>query len=312
MRVISAPAQLDERHFDSLVEGLGQEPYGRLLIDARHVRWVDPFGMIALLAIGKVALRSGETPVLQLPDDADVVSYLARMNFFEEAETIFELHGTRRKRGEGGGSDVLLEITPVREYADVHEVVNRVNERGVNILTTQLHYPRTQALRFSTLISEVCQNIVDHADAGGWVATQSYTWQKRLGGRRVVVIAVMDLGVGFRSSLSSAHASRFADRWTDAMALEQAFMHGLNRFHDVHRGQGLQQIRKNAGRWSGRVSIRSGTARITEVPDWDESAPLEEGLPQFPGSQIGIVLPARVEEQTAAVPARTGREGVRR
>ena len=311
MRVISAPASLDERHFDTLVEALGPEPYSRVLIDARHVRWVDPFGMIGLLAIGKVALRSGETPVLQLPDDADVVSYLARMNFFEEAEQIFELHGARRRRGEGGGSDVLLEITPVREYADVHEVVNRVNERGVTILTSQLNYPRAQALQFSTLISEVCQNIVDHADAEGWVATQSYTWQKRLGGRRVVVIAVMDLGVGFRASLSSAHASRFADRWTDAMALEQAFMHGLNRFHDVHRGQGLQQIRKNAGRWSGRVSIRSGTARITEVPDWDESAPLEEGLPYFPGSQIGIILPARIEEPVVAPAGAAGR-GVRR
>jgi hypothetical protein len=126
----------------------------------------------------------------------------------------------------------------------------------------------------------------------------------------VVLIAVMDVGIGFRASLTSAHAARFVDRWTDAMALEQAFMHGLNRFHDPHRGQGLQQIRKNAGRWSGHVSIRSGTARITEVPDWDDAPPLEDGLPYFPGAQIGIILPARIEADAAQ--AASSREGVRR
>jgi hypothetical protein len=310
MIVIPAPSSLDERQFDSLVKGLGEESDERVLIDARHTRWVDPFGMIGLLALGHVAARRGEKPLLQLPEDHDPVSYLTRMNFFEQAEEVFEITGpARRKRADpSASSDVLLEVTPIRSYDDVHEVVERVNERGMTILTSQLHYPRAQAVQFTAMLSEVCQNIVDHAEGPGWVATQSYTWQKRLSGRRVVVIAVMDLGVGFRGSLASAHASRFVDRWNDAMALEQAFMHGLNRFHDPHRGQGLQQIRKNAGRWGGRVSIRSGTARINEVPDWDDSPPLEDDLPYFPGSQIGIILPARVDTPTE--PA--GREGARR
>jgi hypothetical protein len=43
------------------------------------------------------------------------------------------------------------------------------------------------------------------------------------------------------------------------------------------------------------VSIRSGTARIADVPDWDDSPRLERDLPPLPGAQIGIVLPARVE-----------------
>ena len=311
MIVVPAPSSLDERQFDSLVKGLGEESDERVLVDARHTRWVDPFGMIGLLALGHVAARRGEKPLLQLPEDHDPVSYLTRMNFFEQAEEVFEITGpVRRKRTEpAGSSDVLLEVTPIRSYDDVHDVVERVNERGMTILTSQLHYPRAQAVQFTAMLSEVCQNIVDHAEGPGWVATQSYTWQKRLGGRRVVVIAVMDLGVGFRGSLASAHASRFVDRWNDAMALEQAFMHGLNRFHDPHRGQGLQQIRKNAGRWGGRVSIRSGTARINEVPDWDDSPPLEDDLPYFPGSQIGIILPARVETLPTE-PA--GREGARR
>ena len=58
------------------------------------------------------------------------------------------------------------------------------------------------------------------------------------------------------------------------------------------RGQGIQQIRKMVGRWGGRVSIRSGTARIADVPPWDtEAEPLMQHLPHLPGAQIGIVLP---------------------
>lgn len=311
MKVISTPVSLDERQFDVIFAGLAEAGEERLLLDARHVRWVDPYGMIGLLAVGQVALQRGERALLQLPEDQDVVSYLSRMSFFEQADELFEIHGpARKKRTETGPSDVLLEITPIRSYDDVHDVVERVNQRGQAILTTQLHYPRTQALQFTAMLSEVCQNIVDHAEGLGWVATQSYTWQKRLAGRRVVVIAVMDLGIGFRASLASAHAARFVDRWDDALALEQSFMHGLNRFHDPHRGQGLQQIRKNAGRWGGKVSIRSGTARINEVPDWDDAVPLEDNLPFFPGSQIGIILPARAESD-ATEPA-SSREGARR
>jgi len=223
---------------------------------------------------------------------------MARMDFFDQAEKLFEIHGggKRRKAEEGTGSQVLLEITAVNSHQDVHEVVDRVNRRAIDILMSQLNYPRAHAAQFSVVLSEVCQNIIEHADAGGFVATQTYTYKKRLGGRRVVVIAVMDLGIGFKASLTSAHATRFADRWNDATALESAFMHGMSRFHDPGRGQGLQQIRKNVNKWGGRFSIRSGTARIADVPDWDEGSPMDQNLPYFPGAQICIVLPERMDQ----------------
>ena len=44
-------------------------------------------------------------------------------------------------------------------------------------------------------LSEICQNIVEHAGRGGWVAVQAYTYRKRLANRRVVVIAVCDAGL---------------------------------------------------------------------------------------------------------------------
>lgn len=314
MNLIEVPRELDERGFDPLVNALVASDAGRVLLDARHTRWLDPYGMLGLLALGTVAGRRGDRPLLQLPAAAEVQSYLGRMGFFEQADAICELHGALRRgrdtRAEKG-SDVLLEITPVRSHADIHEVVDRVHERAIVLLSSQLGYSRSEAVQFSVILSEVCQNIIEHAGADGWVAAQTYSRTRQLA-RRVVRIAVMDLGMGFKASLASTHGTRYGERWSDATALEAAFIHGLTRFHDPGRGQGLQQIRRNVGRWGGKVSIRSGTARIADIPDYDDAPPLEERLPPFPGAQIFIELPARVAPAAPAAAGSTARRGVTR
>ncbi len=146
------------------------------------------------------------------------------------------------------------------------------------------------------ILSEVCQNIVEHAGAAGWVSAQTYNWSRRLG-RQVVVIAVMDVGMGFRGSLAREHAQRYGDRWSDVTALEAAFLYGVSRYRDPGRGQGLQGIRKQVARWNGLVTIRSGTARIAAVPDWEKRDPVASDLPEFPGAQIQVVLPAYASDE---------------
>jgi hypothetical protein len=304
VKIVTLPTSLEERTFEAMVRSLELDSGRRVLLDAHHVRWVDPYGMIGLLAVGGRLADAAEKPALRLPDKAEVLSYLARMGFFEHAEPLFELHGAVGKARHEPPSDVLLEITAVNSHADVHAVVDLVNRRGMTILTRQLNYPQREAFQFSVILSEVCQNIIEHAEAGGWVASQTYTWTKRLG-RKVVVIAVMDLGIGFRASLGGTHAARFPGGWDDATALEAAFRHGQTRHHDPGRGQGIQQIRRQVARWHGRVSIRSGTARIADVPEWDDMAALERGLPLIPGAQIGIVLPARLTSEDAGTAGTT-------
>lgn len=304
--MVAVPATLEEHTFDALIDALARAGGTRAVLDARRLHWVDPFGMVGLLAAGEVAGRGGERPYLILPESAEVTSYLGRMGFFDRASEIFEIHGGVPRHGGDAWSDVLLEITPVRSHEDVHAVVDRVHARASLILSRQLDYPLREAFQFSVILSEVCQNIIEHSGAGGWVATQTYNWVRRLG-RKVVVIAVMDVGRGFKASLGGVHASRYADEWSDARALQAAFLEGVTRFHDPGRGQGLQQIRRLVRRWGGKMSIRSGTARIADVPPWDDSPALEEDLTPFPGAQICIILPARSadgQDARAAAPAR--------
>lgn len=292
MHVIRVPSSLDYSTVDSIFQQCAQAAEGKALFDAGYLRFVDPQGLVGLLSAGALLKRRlGQAPHLRLPRQAKVLGYLARIRFFEQARRFFSMQ-TRRPREIPASSDVLLEITPVTTNSDVHAVVDRVQTRAGTILTRTLGYPLVTVVQFSVVLSEVCQNIIEHAGAPGWVAAQAYYWAKRRE-RWMLVIAVSDLGRGFRESLAAEHAGRFGERWGDGRALEAAFLHGVTRFQDLGRGQGIQQIRRQVRRWDGLISIRSGTARIADVPEWDDTPPLEQGLARFPGAQINIVLPAK-------------------
>jgi hypothetical protein len=107
----------------------------------------------------------------------------------------------------------------------------------------------------------------------------------------VVVIAVCDAGLGFRRSLESSPGHLPTSRWDDAAALEEAVIRGVSRFRDRSRGQGLAGARSYVDRWNGKLSVRSGTARISIVPGWDEDEAMVKGLPVFPGAQVQVIIP---------------------
>ena len=295
-QVISVPPSLDEQSFEQVLEQLAPiAPDEKLLVDARHVRWASPSGLTALLTL---AQTRQERPILVVPDLDDTASYWARAAFFHHAESLYELRGTYPKRREAGESSVLLEITPIVRSGDVHDVVERVQERAQRILQNELHLESKAILGFTMTLSEICQNITEHAGQGGWVAVQSYKWTKRLG-RRVVVIAVCDAGLGFRRSLESAPGHLPTARWDDAAALEEAVIRGVSRFRERGRGHGLAGARNYVGRWHGKLSVRSGTARIAIVPEWDDDLALVERLPQFPGAQVQVIIPEAMDGGTS-------------
>ena len=293
--VLTVPSSLDEHTFEQVLDQLAAAPPdGKVLVDARHATWASPYGLTALLSLAQ--WRPGMA--FAVPEAENTVSYWARAGFFRHAEGLYELHGhvPRMRQGE---SNVLLEVTPVTGSADVHEVVGRIQQKAAQMLTTELGLDAKATVGFAMTLSEVCQNIVEHAGQGGWVMVQSYKWAKRLG-RRVVQIAVCDAGIGFRRSLESLPGRIVDDRWEDAAALEEAVIRGVSRFRDRGRGQGLAGARRYCGRWDGKLWVRSGTARIAIVPSWDDDAPLAERLAPFAGSQVLVTIPERAAAAAAS------------
>jgi anti-sigma regulatory factor (Ser/Thr protein kinase) len=298
MHVVTVPVSLDERSLDSLAQGLGDwPPTAGLLLDARSCRWASPYGLTAMLSLGQaIAELKLPPPHFTVPDKDEVKSYWARAGFFHAAAECFDLVGKYPKKVTGAPSDVLLPVTPIRAAEDVIHVVGRIQERATAIIAKELNLDVKATMGFGMSLSETCGNIVEHAGTGGWVAVQAYNWKKRLG-RKVVVIAVSDSGIGFRRSLEATEAKKVGDRWGDAAALELAILQNVSRFRDPSRGQGFAGIRRYLGRWQGKLSVRSGTARLAIVPPWDDDTPIAEFLPYFPGTQVQITIPA--QEATA-------------
>ena len=298
--VISVPPSLDEQSFEQVIEQLASVPPGEeILVDARHARWASPYGLTALLC---VAQSRTDRMDFAVPEHPDTLSYWSRTGFFRYAAELYELHGAVPRAREAHESDVLLEITPITQTEDVHGVVGRIHQKAADILHGQLNLETAATGAFGLTLSEACQNIVEHAELGGWVAVQTYKYTRRLG-RRVVVIAVCDAGIGFRQSLESSPTHRRSDRWDDAMALEDAVLRAVSRhrFRDNGRGQGIAGIRRFISRWNGKLTVRSGTARIAITPDWDEDIPLQESLPFFPGAQMQVIVPERIGDAAEQV-----------
>ena len=299
-RLVEVPAQFDDRSFDHFAAAFAEALTSgeRLLFDAHAAEWASPYGLVGLLVAGQAARggAGGERPLLTAPTHGDVLSYWTRAGFFREAAALFEIHGKVPKVKPAAESDVLLPVTAVRAVEDVHAVVSNIQQRASAILASELRLDPKATMGFAMALSEACQNIVEHAGTGGWVAVQAYHWRRKLA-RRVVVIAVADAGVGFRHSLEPTQSKRFGERWGDAAALEAALIQGVSRFRDPGRGQGLAGIRRYLVRWDGKIAIRSGTARIAIVPQWDDDVPLKDGLAAFPGAQVLIIIPEQGSSQ---------------
>jgi anti-sigma regulatory factor (Ser/Thr protein kinase) len=291
--VITVPASLDEPQFEQVIDQLAAVPAdAKLLIDARHCRFATPYGLTALLCLGQ---SRAVPPDFAPPEDDDTRSYWARSQFFVHAEQHFAIRGAVPRRSGGRASDVLLEITPVTRNEDVETVVARIQEQAAHILMQTLDLEPRATMLFSMTLSEAASNIIEHAGGGGWVMVQRYNWAKRRVGRDIVQIAVCDAGMGFRRSLESSRARALLDRWDDAIALETGAMQGVSRFSDPGRGQGLKGIRGYLNKVDGKLTIRSGTARIAPViPPWEEDVPLRAQLAPFPGAQMNIIIPKRV------------------
>ena len=293
MRVIEVPRYFDDKGLDLVAGAIGAwPPDARLLFDARGTRWCSPYGFVSLLTAGQaLAELKAEKPRLAVPELEDVRTYWARAGFFQHAREYFELLGKVPRRPADEGSDVLVPIRPIRGADDVHTLVDGLGERVARMLTEELGMEPRATPRFGMALSEVCQNIVEHAGTSGWVAVQAHAWRKKTG-PRVVAIAVSDAGIGFRRSLEATEAKKLGDRWGDSTAVQAALFHSVSRFRDPGRGQGFRGIRRYLDHWEGKITIRSGTARIAMIRPWDEDVPLREGLAPFPGAQLQVVIPA--------------------
>jgi anti-sigma regulatory factor (Ser/Thr protein kinase) len=276
--------QLSDESFEAFLSHVNASD----VIDLSQVTFIDPYGMVGVLEAGRMFSLQGIEKTLLLPGSDNVLKYLERMDFFKFAAKFFNIEHAGDDLSDrytrSSYSDVLLEITPIEKSDDIHFIVGKVKERAHTILAKHLHYDEGAINGFIVALSEVCQNIVEHSENTGFVGIQKYRFQKLE--KNVVKIAVMDLGIGFKRSLEE----RFHIK-DDLEAVDKALFHAVSRYADEGRGHGLAAVRRFTNKWNGKLSIRSGSAKLAVVPEWSWGKKRETNLTYFPGAQINIMLP---------------------
>ena len=266
-----------------------------VIVNLEKVEFIDPYGMIGLLEFGWYLRKQlGIAPILNLPQSANVLKYLERMDFFKNASPPFDVDIPTIQLEErflrSRHSDVLLEITRIQGSNDIHSIVDRVKEGAGVILRTHLNYDNAAIDSFIVALSEICQNIPEHSQDVGYVGIQKYFYGEKFG-KNVVKIAVMDLGIGIKESLGQRYGDLYGEKWSDALAIKLALFESASRYDDIGRGHGLTSVRKLVQRWNGKFMIRSGTAKVGIVPQWDATKPQQSALSFLHGTQISIILP---------------------
>lgn len=283
-KIIVDDESLNATSIDNLFEKINILPPNNLSaveINLQKVKFVDPYGLVALCLTGKHLKNRCQDISVYLPDCAECQAYLYSMNFVSVMEKFSQVKNIADNlaTGQPVDNDIVLELTKIEEKSaepnkDIEGVLNRVD----TILRNQLNYGDKEISSLSNIISELCHNIKDHSEDEGFVAVQRY--QRRSDGKRYVVIGVGDLGVGIRASLG---------RRVDISSLNHldAIIHALKKDTSAYpeRGLGLYMVSKIMKDYSGTLHIRSGDVRL-----YLRHNPRGIETSNFPGTQVSISL----------------------
>ncbi|MBU1863903.1 MAG: ATP-binding protein [Candidatus Omnitrophica bacterium] len=216
----------------------------------RDVRFIDPYALIGLCLSIRCLQKSFKEVRVVFPDDFETASYLAFMNFNDHISPLANLSSGWNTVSSQDRSDILVKITPIGSDSNFQE-----EALGV-ILNNQLNFSQEEVTSYTTVVSELCHNIVDHSEDAGYLAAQRYTNHST--GKRFVMIAVGDLGIGMRSALKKRYEE--AEGWSHYESIVKALQKEATSSSTGDRGLGLSKVHEITKKYSGSLRIRSGDA----------------------------------------------------
>jgi len=243
-----------------------------VMLDARALRFADPFGLAMLGSTFYMLQQRGQSVGVTGLTEA-VSSYLQRMEVFTNVDLADcePARGIRRDR-----RDALVELTRIDQRADIDRTANQLANALVGRMPdidpqepwdemTGENTADRISIPISYALTELLNNAMSHArrrhheDARVWVASQYYRSNGRL------QLAVVDNGCGMLETLRENVALRDLPRKTDLDAILAALRprvscnRDLGVFDDtVNQGVGLTTTARIAERAGGRLVVVSG------------------------------------------------------
>lgn len=267
----------------------GLDEAKQIAFDFSRMGRVEPFTM-TLLASELKRFRASRPQTEFFAEGHEENTYAAHMGFFQG----FGLaHGN--KPGEASGNANYLPLTHLDvdgiraaaadAYENVGETLDRESARLAGVLTRESEGPLVDTLTFS--MREILRNVVEHSGASQLAYCAQY-WPTR----HRVEIAVLDTGMGVRSSLSAnPHLAIDSDRTAIQLALMPSIsgkmFKGVRRRPNDHwqnSGYGLYMTSRLC-RKGGSFFIASGCSGI-----FLEQSRKADYSCDIPGTALRLVL----------------------
>lgn len=247
-------------------------------IDLTQAAFIDPYGAACLALIARQLVHRGQRLICVLPASEKGQEAINNLGLVSLLRPLAECRNlppaAHRRPGEG-----LLPLSAVRSKADVQGILAYL----LGLARRQLGFGEGDVLDAGKVVSELCNNVVDHSQGEGLAVARIYRDRQQ---RRFVALAVVDDGVGIRASLATRHPE--AAGWQHGQAIDRA-LGGLSS-RARGGGTGLRSVHELVRRYSGRLSIRSGNERLYLASE--RQARTMNGAP-FPGTQVSISFSQR-------------------
>jgi anti-sigma regulatory factor (Ser/Thr protein kinase) len=251
---------------------------GEITIDLQTARFIEPYGAALLCLAARQLAERQQRLVVVLPSQHWAQATVMQTGLVAALRPYADVRNLpgHELREEHSGT---LPLHPIRSRSDVQAVVAYL----VGLAQQRLGFDPGDVLDASKVVSELCNNVVDHSQADGLAVAQIYQDRQ---GRRYVSLAVVDPGIGIRASLAERHPE--AAQWRHGEAIERA-LGGLSS-RTSGGGAGLRSIYAVVRRYGGRLAIRSGDERLYVS---SERQPRTLTGSWFPGAQVGISFSQR-------------------
>lgn len=239
---------------------------GDVVLDASELAFIDPLGLAALRATLESQGPDRDFVIRYM--GARMVSYLARMEFFEGLNVEgYDVQSGRNPQGEPDNCVELLKLTGADQSEEVaSRLVYAMTGVARDPNSADEMEPFRRPLEYA--LKELLENALSHAKREGNVGSSVWVACQHFLSPGTVRLAIVDNGCGFLATLKN-HA-KLRDR-THGAAIEAALMERVscNRGPNVgyeseaqNQGVGLTTTAKIAAAADGALVIVSGDAWV--------------------------------------------------
>lgn len=259
-------------------------------LDLSDVPDINPAGLLNILLTALWLKQLNQRVTVTLPKDPRLIWRLQRLHL------LGHLHAL--DVGYSGLASNLKRFGEIElpyfgtDRIDTEEKSRRIGGGLYKHLLGMAGYPNTEAEAVGNVVTELCGNLWEHSDSpgGGYSIIQVVP----VNGRLSTIVALGDVGIGLRRSLSSYFKHSGIVPSADADVIREAVRPGVSSKYMIRtskRGEGLSNIVRLTQKHGYHLGIRTGDTFL-------HFSPVQPQIPHvgapFPGVQVFIALEHQV------------------